>query len=408
MNRLVLIGNGFDLAHGLKTSYADFINWYWDERVKQLSSEATNTSSDPMCTIAAPDGFRWSAIVANRDEFNYQLSSSNDIIKRLENNDLAFKITYTSFLDNIRKSIENRKWVDIEIEYYELLKKYAFPSDNSSSTESSIRSLNRQLDFLKKLLCQYLQEVCKQNPQPITSIQDAIYSPIRTIDIPYAGSERMKEHVEYWRKQGLAQLQMRKQLFGITNDIDVSTIINKPLTETYNGDYPLLLRLPTKIMLLNFNYTNTPCLYFKEGITLIDYIHGTLERPESIIFGYEDEMDDKFKELKNHKNNDCLKNIKSLRYLLAPDYSNLSSFMDSEPFQVFIMGHSCGNSDRTLLNMIFEHKNCVSIKQYYHQKSENTDDFNDKVLNINRTFNDKKHMLDKVVNKTQCEPLGHS
>ena len=28
MNRLVLIGNGFDLAHGLKTRYEDFINWY--------------------------------------------------------------------------------------------------------------------------------------------------------------------------------------------------------------------------------------------------------------------------------------------------------------------------------------------------------------------------------------------
>ena len=32
MNRLVLIGNGFDLAHDLKTSYADFIDWYWDRR----------------------------------------------------------------------------------------------------------------------------------------------------------------------------------------------------------------------------------------------------------------------------------------------------------------------------------------------------------------------------------------
>ena len=405
MNRLVLIGNGFDLAHNLKTSYVNFIKWYWDEKVKKLSKEETNNSSDPMCTIAAPNGFKWSAIVANRDEFNYQFSSTDDIIKRLENNDLGFRITYTSFLNNIRKSIENKGWVDIEIEYYELLKKYAYPSDSSSSKESSIRALNRQIDFLKELLCQYLQKVCEQKPQPIPSIQDAIYSPIRTMDIPYAGSERMKEHVEYWRGLGLAQLQMRKQLFGITNDIDISAIINKQLTETYNGDYPLLLRLPTKIMLLNFNYTNTPCLYFKEGITLIDYIHGTLERPESIIFGYEDEMDDEFKELKNHKNNDCLKNIKSLRYLLAPDYSNLSSFMDSEPFQVFIMGHSCGNSDRTLLNMIFEHKNCVSIKPYYYQKSEKIDDFNDKVLNINRTFNDKKHMLDKVVNKTQCEPL---
>src|SRR5690606_10965196 len=28
MNRLILVGNGFDLAHGLKTSYKDFIIWY--------------------------------------------------------------------------------------------------------------------------------------------------------------------------------------------------------------------------------------------------------------------------------------------------------------------------------------------------------------------------------------------
>lgn len=27
-NKLVIIGNGFDLAHGLKTSYNDFIKWY--------------------------------------------------------------------------------------------------------------------------------------------------------------------------------------------------------------------------------------------------------------------------------------------------------------------------------------------------------------------------------------------
>lgn len=32
MNRLVIIGNGFDLAHGLKTGYKDFIDWYWDKR----------------------------------------------------------------------------------------------------------------------------------------------------------------------------------------------------------------------------------------------------------------------------------------------------------------------------------------------------------------------------------------
>ena len=36
MNRLIIVGNGFDLAHGLKTKYSDFINWYWNFVKEQL------------------------------------------------------------------------------------------------------------------------------------------------------------------------------------------------------------------------------------------------------------------------------------------------------------------------------------------------------------------------------------
>ena len=32
MNRIVLIGNGFDLAHGLKTKYEHFIKWYLNQK----------------------------------------------------------------------------------------------------------------------------------------------------------------------------------------------------------------------------------------------------------------------------------------------------------------------------------------------------------------------------------------
>ena len=51
MNRIVLIGNGFDLAHGLKTSYADFINWYWDYRVNGFVNERRSISKDILCSI---------------------------------------------------------------------------------------------------------------------------------------------------------------------------------------------------------------------------------------------------------------------------------------------------------------------------------------------------------------------
>ena len=36
MNRIILIGNGFDLAHGLKTSYNDFIKWYLKRALLEL------------------------------------------------------------------------------------------------------------------------------------------------------------------------------------------------------------------------------------------------------------------------------------------------------------------------------------------------------------------------------------
>lgn len=410
MNRIVLIGNGFDIAHGLRTSYADFFNWYKEYRVEDLlNNQHTNIAKDELCTLKLNKREAWSVHLTNliHKNLNATYGGIFDTISR-ENGEYEAKPT--RFFRSIRNSIETKGWVDIEIEYYELLKQYAFPNPNLlSSTEPAIRSLNRQLDYIKKLLCKYLKEIGEKEVHPISDISNTLYAPIKTEDIPStAGKEKMKEHVDFWSKQGHERLKERTGLFGIDSQQDLADAENmriRPLTMTYNGDYPLLLRLPSRIMLLNFNYTNTPLLYFKNGITNLTYIHGSLDKPDSIIFGYGDELDERFIDLKNHKNNDCSKNIKSLRYLEASNYGYLSSFIESEPFQILIMGHSCGNSDRTLLNTMFEHKNCVSIKPCYYQKHDGSDDYHEKVLNISRNFNDMKLMRDRVVNKEQCDPL---
>lgn len=86
-------------------------------------------------------------------------------------------------------------------------------------------------------------------------------------------------------------------------------------------------------------------------------------------------------------------------------YREMLSFIESSPFQIFVMGHSCGNSDRTLLNTLFEHKNCVSIKPYYYQKEDGSDNYLNIIQNVSRSFTDMKLMRDRVVNKTFCEPL---
>ena len=127
---------------------------------------------------------------------------------------------------------------------------------------------------------------------------------------------------------------------------------------------------------------------------------------EKVIFGYGDELDVKYKDLKELNIQGCLNNVKSIRYMEAPNYRKVLSFIESSPFRVIIMGHSCGNSDRTLLNTIFEHPNCVSIKPYYYKDEDNhTDNYMELVQNISRNFTDMKLMRDRVVNKTQCKTL---
>ena len=143
----------------------------------------------------------------------------------------------------------------------------------------------------------------------------------------------------------------------------------------------------------------------KNGRFICNHIHGRLENPETVIFGYGDESDDEYKKLQKINDNEYLRHIKTNRYLETPNYRDLLAFIDSAPFQVCIMGHSCGLSDRTLLNTLFEHKNCVSIKPYYYINEQGKDNYLDIVQNISRNFTNPQLMRDRVVNKTYCSPL---
>ena len=97
--------------------------------------------------------------------------------------------------------------------------------------------------------------------------------------------------------------------------------------------------------------------------------------------------------------------MKSINYLESDNYRKMLDFIESAPFQVTVMGHSCGKSDRTLLNTLFEHRNCVSLKPYYYQKSDGTDNYIELVQNISRNFTDMKLMRDRVVVKPHTAPL---
>ncbi len=377
MNRLVIIGNGFDLAHGLKTSYMDFINWYWEQRVLSFSGNSGSVSKDELCEIH----------IVNTKHFSswYLYSYSNsyfktidghlrcpakDIIDELRKDEQNFKFVYSPFFALIMKSIENKGWVDIENAYYYQLKLLA----GKFNFEQKIKDLNVQLSYLKDLLIKYLGTQCCAN-------RKIAYLPLMTDKI------KLKD---------ISTSDAKK----VCDDLGIITVSEN---EVINENSVVLEGLePRQIMLLNFNYTDTVELYNNEKI-IYNYIHGNLSNPNNIIFGYGDELDKDFKDIEDKNSNELLNNVKSVKYLETSRYREMLEFVESAPFQVYIMGHSCGNSDRTLLNTIFEHENCVSIKPFYHIRENKTDNFLELVQNISRNFTDKKLFRARVVNKEQCE-----
>lgn len=362
MNRIVLIGNGFDIAHGLKTKYEDFIIWYWEQCGIRLSECQSERYEDELCSFELLGDHRFLGWNWVADTYMKKLLNPNQFdgycfiqwARKLRYCVIEYK---SELFKRISHNVESKKWVDIENEYYKLL-------IIAKSFGNQYQSLNNQLDFLREKLIEYLNEVECIDVNLIEYIREKIYSPIKEDEIAIANKRLFYEE------------------------------------ETHE---------PSNIMLLNFNYTTTPERYIEgHSDVTINYIHGHLNDPQSVIFGYGDELDENYKRLKEQSDNECMRHVKSIRYLEHDNYRRMLEFIESAPFQVVIMGHSCGNSDRTLLNTIFEHRNCVSIKPYYYQKDDGSDNYNELVMNISRNFTDMKLMRDRVVNKEYTEPLTNS
>ena len=378
MNRLVIIGNGFDMAHGLKTSYMDFINWYWDKRVEAFVGNTTKVSEDCLCKLTIKDGTQiscWNEFAFENSGFrdfrgNRTCSGYDVIIEMLKYPDI-FSIDSSQFFGTIMQSIETRGWVDIENDYYQML--------NSCSEDPdcgyTVKELNAQLAYLQDRLVEYL----------------------RTIGTNLYKKELHNPMIEFFDPADFSTEGKKKALENMgLEDTNLEEIRN-------NFEEQKKLR-PERIMLLSFNYTTTAKMYGNFNLEF-NYIHGELEHPEKIIFGYGDELDRHYQDILDRNDNELLKNVKSVKYLETRHYHDMLEFLMSAPFQVLIMGHSCGNSDRTLLNTVFEHENCVSIKPFYHKWDDGSDNYLELVQNISRNFTNMRLFRDRVVNKEQCKTM---
>lgn len=371
MNRLIIIGNGFDLAHGIKTSYLDFISSYIDEIINQIKLTG-QYKFDGLIHIYPEtedsheeDNLRWKVIKSD-----LSIKTPSEKLKHLRN--IGYKLTYlNNYIDKIFNTATNG-WCDLESIYYKELKYIIFETKtiNRANIIDDVIILNNAFDLLKDRLIIYLNslEIKPYTMKGIIGLEEII-----NMDINYDNFIRYNKKVKN---------QLNYRSFGE--------------------------KAPKEMQILNFNYTPTIFRYFSEEgkKEMFNFIHGRIdEKINNIIFGYGDEMDSKSKEIDEFDENRYLTHFKSFMYGKTSNYHNLINFINKDEFEVFIFGHSCGLSDRTMLNKIFEDENCIHIKIFYHERNDGTDDFDEKYFNISRHFNNKNKMREKILPKEKSIPF---
>ena len=351
MNRLIIVGNGFDLAHGLKTSYNDFMVWYLKKCFKYAYE--SNLYEDNAIKIVRDSDYPLAYDVnTDIDSFidsfylNGRISqlTTNKILKSDGQRDYKnpFITTFKSkFIMSIVNNCSASNWVVIEHEYYQALKEII---RDPIRKDSDIRILNQSLKDIIKLLSEYL--VVASTPTRTQDYFSILYSMIYKQDV-------------------------------VTLDIENSK--------------------PKETMILNFNYTPTVEAYINDDETKVNYIHGKLgDKNNPIIFGYGDELDEEYAGFETKLIKGIFKYIKSFWYFRTRNYHDLIRFIQKDNYQVVILGHSCGLSDRTMLNMIFDDPNCKSVKIYHHN-SNGKENYTEITYEIARHFKNKQEMRKKIV-----------
>ncbi len=394
MNRIILIGNGFDLAKGLKSRYTDFIDRFWYNMIESFNNRnSSRFENDFIQIIDARFNYKGRTDIFNYKSFNGALKNSGTKIK---------------FKNNFLRIISEKyycNWVDIEDEYFREIRKIitdfkSFP--DREDTYDNIKKLNDDFKEIKLELKKYLIEELEN-----FDLEDFDFKNIsecfNLLDFTSKGVEEFQE--DYFSK---------------TDDIEKQSAFLKKKEQIKKNNYIYCETdiYPEEVLYLNFNYTNfttklKECIkrhswklddWAKTRIDIL-HIHGELNNPQNpIIFGYGDENDEIHNEIEK-KGGDYLTNIKTINYLKTPNYKSLLNFLESGIYQIFILGHSCGLSDKTLLKTMFEHENCISIKPFYYINEKGQNNYDDIVKNIYRTFSDKPLMRDKVVNEKYCEEI---
>ena len=377
VNDIIILGNGFDLAHGLATGYKDYVKEMIIDS-SRLLNPAPRYRNSPFRLKDYPTTFNYEESPVG--PYLYNQKDRNELAQLYLRVAAYNRRMPSDFIKRIIEDFGDKGWVDLEDAYFSFLPKI---TPQGKHDKKDVKALNEEMKRLGESLCQYLNTL--ERPAPSEDIR-TLFEQIK------------KEQIERAWKQAWAH--------NYRSSIAVTRVHAGQMEERLSG-----------ITVLTFNYTDTCEVLYKDALTIkvkdasncslvgelkddipptFIHIHGSLKE-EDILLGYGDETTDMFRELEDANDNELTKYFKSFYYMQNPRYRQFFEVLERGPFRLHLMGHSCGLSDRVLLSSIFNHPNLEDVRIYYHDRGEDGNDYFQLCQNISRHFHDKHAMRLKIL-----------
>ncbi|SMG49726.1 AbiH family protein [Arenibacter troitsensis] len=355
MNRIILIGNGFDRSLNMPTSYSHFLDWLMSETLANLLKhppesykgdhyqfKVENEIFDITINSAT---FKWVQTLPLKD-FKYRAFMEE--IKRLEPQSIfLLKLRPKhGLIYDLFDFYNKNSWVNVEELYFlELLK----------TKQKDVIELNEYFELIKSKLAEYLKELDfkDNNVSTFSKYRKHFFGPVIKYNSTYQLYEDSNDDPEWY----------------YFVNFNYTQFLSKLLTHT-SADLSRRIR--------------------------VNNIHGEIN-VSPIIFGYGNETGDEYLRLES-QSDEYLENIKSTHYFNSTDYRDLETQLH-QPYEVYIYGLSCGLSDNILLKTLMQKSNCKQIRIFYKKSKNNRDNFRNILMNISRALEDKEDMRSKIISK---------
>lgn len=373
MSKTLIIGNGFDIYHGFPTRYNDFLylaeNWdYFYERYKNSPSY---NEQDGTITIELDDG-------------KLSLDSLSDYAKHKN-------LFHEDKIDYLNKHITSNKWinyflhikfngkgwVDFEAEIYTVLKTidYFFEQLPTQS--------GKYIDF-STVFTSDIIEIAKFFI-PIT--EDKIKTNyFGFVDSSNAEKPKVKKHFLYLLEKLKEELDILIECLRLYFLEFVEPLKSYCFSEQ--------IRNLGKVDLLSFNYTNIFSNIYGKQLSKCHFIHGSTQN-QNIVLGIPDNSFDNRLEFVYF-----LKYFQRIQKKTGSEYKNWINEYSPRmrdngetPNEVFIMGHSLGETDKGVLEYFFKNELIEKITIFYHNQLA----YEQMVINLIRMFG-KDYVIENISN----------